>query len=250
MNTSKLTYSNILTKDLTQSSLDRMYVIMEQNYSSISRFSFDKDLENKQVIGLLKDTNNITQGFTTYAINPFDTGTSEYNILFSGDTIISPAYWGSQELVKGWCKTVGGLIAGSPQKKWYWFLLSKGHRTYMYLPLFFEKYYPALDKNKEADLFPIINSCANAMYGGNWKPSKKVITFKKSHGELKKIHTETTLKKVKNNEHIDFFLKSNPGFEKGDELTCIAELNVDNMRRFTKSIVIEGMNNPINIENN
>ena len=245
MSTSKLRYTNILTKDLTQASLGRMFLIMEQNYSSISRISFDKDLENKQFIGVLTDNNKVIQGFTTYAINPYETGTPEYNILFSGDTIISPEYWGSQELVRGWCKTVGGLIAGSPEKKWYWFLLSKGHRTYMYLPLFFEKYYPAYDKVKEADLFPIINACANNMYGESWDPSKKVIAFKKSHGELKKIHSETTFKKVKSSAHISFFLERNPGFEKGDELTCMAELNVDNMRRFAKNIVIEGMNNPL-----
>jgi hypothetical protein len=247
MSTSKLRYTNILTKDLTQASLGRMFLIMEQNYSSISRISFDKDLENKQFIGVLTDNNKVIQGFTTYAINPYETGTPEYNILFSGDTIISPEYWGSQELVKGWCKTVGGLIAGSPEKKWYWFLLSKGHRTYMYLPLFFEKYYPAYDKVKEADLFPIINACANNMYGESWDPSKKVIAFEKSHGELKKIHSETTFKKVKSSPHISFFLERNPGFEKGDELTCMAELNVDNMRRFAKSIVIEGMNNPLHL---
>lgn len=245
MTTSKLIYTHISSKDLTQSLIERMYFIMEQNYSSISSYAFEKDLKNKEFIGLLKDNDNQTQGFTTYAINPFGLGTSEYNILFSGDTIISPKYWGSQELVKGWCKTVGGLIAGKPEKKWYWFLLSKGHRTYMYLPLFFEQYYPALDKSREVDLFPIINKCANAMYGSNWKPERKVISFDKSHGELKKIHTETTLEKVKSYVHIDFFLQRNPGFENGDELTCMAELNVDNMRRFTKNIVIEGMKNPI-----
>ena len=70
MSTSKLRYTNILTKDLTQASLGRMFLIMEQNYSSISRISFDKELENKQFIGVLKDTNNVIQGFTTYAINP------------------------------------------------------------------------------------------------------------------------------------------------------------------------------------
>jgi hypothetical protein len=83
------------------------------------------------------------------------------------------------------------------------------------------------------------------MYGESWDPSKKVIAFKKSHGELKKIHSETTFKKVKSNAHISFFLERNPGFEKGDELTCMAELKVDNMRRFAKSIVIDGMNNPL-----
>ena len=102
---SKLVYSHICSKNLTQSSIERMYFIMEQNYSSISLHAFENDLKNKQIIGLLKDDDNQIQGFTTYAINPFGLGTSEYNILFSGDTIISPKYWGSQELVKGWCKT-------------------------------------------------------------------------------------------------------------------------------------------------
>jgi hypothetical protein len=246
---SKLVYSHICSKNLTQSSIERMYCIMEQNYSSISFPSFKNDLKNKQFIGLLKDIDNQIQGFTTYAINPFGLGNSEYNILFSGDTIISPPYWGSQELAKGWCTTVGGLISGNPEKKWYWFLLSKGHRTYLYLPLFFKKYYPAVNKSEQADLFPIINKCANAMYGSNWKPKKKVITFDKSHGELKKIHAETTLKKVKSNVHIDFFLRRNPGFENGDELTCMTELSIDNMKRFTKNNVLEGMKDPIHFVN-
>jgi len=123
MITHKLTYSQISAKDLVQSSFERMYFIMEQNYSSISFLAFKNDLKNKQFIGILKDVGNQIQGFTTYAINPFGLGTSKYNILFSGDTIISPTYWGSQELVKGWCKTVGGLIAGKPEKKWYWFII-------------------------------------------------------------------------------------------------------------------------------
>ena len=249
MKNSKLVYSHICSKNLTQSSIERMYCIMEQNYSSISFPSFKNDLKNKQFIGLLKDIGNQIQGFTTYAINPFGLGNSEYNILFSGDTIISPPYWGSQELAKVWCTTVGGLISGIPEKQWYWFLLSKGHRTYLYLPLFFKKYYPAVNKSEQADLFPIINKCADAMYGSNWKPKKKVITFDKSHGELKKIHAETTLKKVKSNVHIDFFLRRNPGFENGDELTCMTELSIDNMKRFTKNNVLEGMKYPIHFVN-
>lgn len=249
MTTSKLTYYLFSKSEMNQSSIERMYFIMEENYSSISFSAFKNDLKNKQFIGVLKDGENQIQGFTTYAINPFNLGTSEYNILFSGDTIISPFYWGSQELVRGFCKTVGGLIAGTSEKKWYWFLLSKGHRTYMYLPLFCEKYYPAVNKNEEANLFPIINKCAKAMYGSNWDPEKRVITFEKSHGELKKIHTETNLKKVKSNVHIDFFLKRNPGFKNGDELTCMAELTLDNMKRFAKNMVLEGIKTPIKIEN-
>ena len=60
---SKLVYSHICSKNLTQSSIERMYCIMEQNYSSISFPSFKNDLKNKQFIGLLKDIDNQIQVF-------------------------------------------------------------------------------------------------------------------------------------------------------------------------------------------
>lgn len=236
-----LKYNLKYASELDNTAISRMYILMEQNYNYVSFKAFRTDLSNKQLIGILKDDKEEIQGFTTFAINPCNTGTTSYNILFSGDTIISPAYWGTQELAKGWCQTVGGLIAGSPQKKWYWFLLSKGHRTYMYLPLFFEKYYPTFDKDKEDNLFPIINSCAEAMYGNYWKPERGVISFDESHGELKNPFHKTT----KNNKHVQFFLKSNPYFYKGDELTCMADLSIDNFKRFTKNEVIKGTMHPI-----
>ena len=231
-----LNYNLKYIHELDAALIERLFVLMDQNYNCVSFKAFTNDLANKQLIGLLKDETGEIQGFTTFAINPCNTGTAEYNILFSGDTIIAPAFWGTQELATGWCKTVGGLIAGSPQKKWYWFLLSKGHRTYMYLPLFFEKYYPAFDKNVEDDLFPIVNSCADAMYGSSWKPQDGVIRFEESHGELKDEFSKTT----KKNKHIQFFLERNPHFYKGDELTCMADLSVDNFKRFTQNAVLEG----------
>ena len=54
---------------------------------------------------------------------------------------------------------------------------------------------------------------------------------------------------MKSNVHIDFFLRRNPGFENGDELTCMTELSIDNMKRFTKNNVLEGMKYPIHFVN-
>lgn len=236
-----LSYNLYQRQELGSSAIKRMYQLMEQNYNCVTEESFTYDLSNKELVGILSDADGIIQGFTTFAVNPANTGTYTYNILFSGDTIISPQYWGTQELAKGWCKTVGGLIAGDPDKKWYWFLMSKGHRTYMYLPLFFEKYFPASDNTEEDDLFPIVDRCARAMYGDCWKPKLGVISFDESHGELK----QSCFKPAKKSRHVDFFLEKNPGFYKGDELTCMADLSIENFKRFTKSAILEGMQQPI-----
>lgn len=244
----KLNYELLRITELDESVVERLFFLMSENYNCVNSHAFRSDLFNKQFIGILKDKDNQIQGFTTFAINPAGTGTADYNILFSGDTIISPDYWGTQELAKGWCKTVGGFIAGSPQKKLLWFLLSKGHRTYMYMPLFFEKYYPALDKNNETDFFSIINKCSIALYNSSWKPEMGVVSFEESHGELKKIHADATFKKLKNNLHVQFFLEKNPNFYKGDELVCMAELSLDNFKRFTKNAVLEGAATPLFIE--
>ena len=73
---------------------------------------------------------------STFAVNPGGYQNKDYNILFSGDTIISGDF--IPKLVKSWCVLVAPLLHKYPNKTWMWYLLSKGHRTYMYLPFSLE----------------------------------------------------------------------------------------------------------------
>ncbi len=129
---SSLEFQLTEVSSLSENVRSRMFCLMKENYNQVNEINFYSDLDRKDWVGLIYDKSGQVQGFTTFAINPAGTGTQSYNILFSGDTILAPEHWGSQVMMQGWCNSVGRFIAGDPDKPWYWYLLSKGHRTYMY----------------------------------------------------------------------------------------------------------------------
>ena len=221
--------------------LDRMYALMNENYDCIERDGFEADLRKKQLAGLLVDENRVIQGFSTFSINPGGCGTLQYNVLFSGDTIISVGFRGTQELVRGWCQTVGGILASDPGKPLYWLLISKGDRTYMYLPLFFRQYTPAFEESREsAALRGIADACARKVFGDDWSPERGTLRFPESRGQMKPDLVEGTWSR-KENPHVGYFLSKNPGFAQGDELVCLAEISPGNMRGLAKRYVQLGM---------
>lgn len=225
---------------------ERMFQLMSENYDNMNPNIFYKDLNNKQLAGLFFDENEELQGFTTYVVNPKSSGGVDYHIVFSGDTIISPMHWGSQIMVKGWCYTIGQIIATDPTKKWYWYLMSKGHRTYMYLPLFYSDYFPSIKPSLHDDeLRRIVAEVSAKLYPKYWLPAEGIIRFEESMGELKAALVEGTYQK-KNKPHVAFFLEKNPGFYRGEELVCLAPLYPGNFNRSAKSFIEAGMQHPLN----
>lgn len=222
--------------------IKRMFFLMQENYDYISLENFKKDLKNKDYIGVLNDNKNRIQGFTTYVINPKNYFNKHYNILFSGDTVISENFIGSQALTKGWAESVAYFIKKYPTKKLLWYLMSKGYRTYLYLPFFLQKYYPALDKNRNnLKLKKIINEFSNHLFPESWNEKTGIIKFKKKLGQIKLKHILKSSEKK--NKHIEFFIEKNPGYINGDELVCMAEINIDNLMRFPKKILINSLSN-------
>ncbi|GEO12056.1 hypothetical protein [Segetibacter aerophilus] len=245
---SKLLDFVLLERDeLSESNIRRMFELMEQSYDYVNYETFLHDLGNKNYVGLLFDNFRTIQGFTTFGINPKGTGRAGYSIIFSGDTVISPLHWGTQEMMRGWATSVGKIMSTDTTKTWYWFLLSKGHRTYMYLPLFFHEYYPSLYQPENPLLKSIIDETASKLYGQYYRPDETVIVFKDKMGELKPSLAQSTFEK-QNKPHVRFFLHKNPGFYKGDELVCLADLRPDNIRGYGKKYILEGMEQTFNVD--
>jgi hypothetical protein len=224
--------------ELSSNEKELMFLLMADHYKDMQRETFDRDLSQKNLVLLLWAENRI-QGFTTFVSNPKGCGTAQYHILFSGDTIIAPEFWGSTAMVDGWFKVVARFLASDPHKPWYWFLMSKGHRTYMYLPLFFQQYYPALEPNRQIDtLKEIANDVAFKLYPEHWRPDLGVIQFPNAAGALTAKLAAGTYDR-KHNPQVAFFLKKNPNFEKGDELVCICALNPDNLRGSSREKLLD-----------
>lgn len=231
-----LTAKTVPLADLSENDLERMYFLMSKNYDAVSRSKFEKDLEWKDEVIFLRDEKSELWGFSTLAWNPKGWN-GEEDVVFSGDTIIAAEAWGSQELVREFCRRAGEWQRASGRRL-FWLLISKGHRTYLYLPLFAKRFFPSPDR-LEIEWGRLAGTMAQKIFRTAWQEKSGVLRFEKSEGQLKEeLANASNIRK--NNRHVKFFLKKNPGFRRGDELVCLTEMTEDNLKRGALSAFLEG----------
>ena len=232
-----LSHLIVAPADLTAAQREQMFDLFATHYACVSRQSFDADLVAKTWVILLHDEARVIRGFSTQEIYTFVYAGQDQRILFSGDTIIAPAYWGSQELVRGWCAVTARMLAAAGSTPCYWFLISKGYRTYLYLPLFFLTYYPH-HQGDDADLKPLLDTVARAKFGNAYNPTSGLIRFDETHGQLTEALTEIPSKRS-DDPAVQFFLERNPDFAQGVELACLAPLTLSNTHRLGRSLLTQ-----------
>jgi len=222
-----------LVASLTLSERQAMHHLMTAHYEAVPWDRFETDLSAKDEVLMLHDTDEKLRGFTTLAWNPAGQ-LEEGDILFSGDTIIDRRCWGTQELVRAFCRRAGEWKAASGRRL-FWFLISKGHRTYLYLPLFTRRFHPH-PEYEEAEWARLAGQVAIRLFGDSWKPDEGVIRFPTSQGHLR----EGLIIERERNSWVRYFLKRNPCYSRGEELVCFTEMSESNLRRGALAAFREG----------
>lgn len=207
---------------------DQLFALMLGCYDCMTRERFEADLAEKDCLIVLRDTTGTPRGFSTQQISLRDWEGRKIQVLFSGDTIIEPAYWGSPELVKGWCAVAAHAISREPDRALYWFLISKGYRTYLYLPLFFREFYPQRDGEANGDFQHLLHALATEKFGDAYDMATCVARFPESFGQLAPELADVPVSR-RDDPDVRFFLDRNPGYACGDELACLAEVSLENM---------------------
>lgn len=221
-----LHYAIHLPHRLTATQHECMFALFSAHYDCVSRNDFMADLARKTSVILLCDEDNIIRGFSTQEIYETQYQGETIRILFSGDTIIEPACWGSQELVRGWCALVAQMLREAGQQKCYWFLISKGYRTYLYLPLFFKSFYPN-HAETSMGLQPLLVKLAMEKFPSVFDEKNGIIRFNSSQGQLRRDLCEVPDGR-QNNADVIYFIKRNPDYAQGTELACLAEISLNN----------------------
>lgn len=216
-----------------------MFAIFAAYYDAVSFENFREDLQAKDRVILLLDDKGTLCGFTTMKVMEYRHGDVDCRAIFSGDTILREEYWGDQLLPKAWCRAAGAIKAEEPGKPLYWFLIVKGHRTYRYLPVFTREYYPHHEKPTPARFRELMRGLASSLFGSAYDQGHGIVTFDQSRGHLRKAYAEVSAHQLRNR-HIACFLRLNPGYGRGDELVCIAELSPENMRFHARQSFVEG----------
>lgn len=205
-----------------------MSALYLDSYAGSSDALFRADLLEKDS-ALLVFSGDALVGFTTIKYYEVEWQAKPAGIVFSGDTIVDPRHWGQRELAFAWLEHVGGIKAAAPDRPLYWFLLVKGHRTYRYLSVFARRFYPCWQDCEGEPLKPLADFLANARYGDDYNPQTGVVEFIESRGHLR-LAIACPDRDELERQDVRFFLARNPGYLQGNELVCVCELAVDNLK--------------------
>lgn len=207
--------------------IEELLALFDRFYQNVTKTKFVSDFKQKKWVIILRSNNDIV-GFSTQTVFSQYIEGVETIFLYSGDTVVSPEYWQKSHLSGAFCHLMTYLIKEFPDSPLYWFLTSKGYRTFRYLPVFFKSFYPDIELDQH--LKKVLDSVAENQFPSRYNPETGIIKPGKMDNLLKNTHY-TIPDNRGNNQHINFFLKKNPGYINGDELACIAAIKKDNFKK-------------------
>jgi hypothetical protein len=215
--------------DLDGPQREELLDLHRRYYANVKRESFHHDLCEKDWVILLRDQDSHVVGFSTVQEIHLDVEGSDRRFLFSGDTIVQPDYWFSSSLAGAFGQLMLRRLSHDPGTPLYWFLISKGYRTYRYLPVYFREFGPSCLGTPSPHLQRLLEHVARVQFGEHFDPKTGIIKFNRQHDCLRPELCDVSDRRAQNR-HIRFFLDRNPGYARGDELACIAEISEDNLR--------------------
>ena len=216
---------------LSQSDITAMFRLMSEFYDNMDFDVFKKDLNAKDFCILLYDEAGKIQGFSTQKILTLDINGKQVSGLFSGDTIIHKDYWGSPELFRAF--TSYFIEYAKRHEEFYWFLTSKGYKTYKIIAKFFLEFYPTFKRPTPPYEKSIMDAYASLLYPDEYDPADSVIKYKNAKDKLKKGVADIT-PSVLRDEDVTFFLSANPQHYNGNDLVCLAKISDNNLAPFAK----------------
>lgn len=224
-------------QQLAAAEADAMLALLRAYFDEVSAAAFRRDLAEKQWVILLEHPDAGLVGFSTQQIIPLPHGGRTARFLFSGDTIVHHRHWNQPGLAGAFGHLMARLLADFPGDDLYWFLISKGPRTYRFLPVFFNDFHPdplrpqAMRERLKAPL----DAIAAFKFGACYRPTTGVIRFPAPKDRLKP-EWRTTPHGPAADPYTRFFLAANPGWLEGEELACIAPIRPDNFNALNRRV--------------
>ncbi len=215
-----------------------MLDLMVSYYDNVREDVFHRDLSAKDwVIRLRCQQTGQLIGFSTQRLLRQSIDDQPVRVLFSGDTIVDRNFWNSPKLAQTWGRFVLRLIAQSQQEPLYWLLLSKGYRTYRFLPLFFGCYAPAVNHRTLPELDRVRQVFMHPIYGSAFDPATSIVSGSAIDNYSLREGVADVDGARRDDPHIRFFVACNPGHHSGDELCCVAPLNRDNFTAAARRVI-------------
>jgi hypothetical protein len=216
-----------------------MFALFSRYFKNASIERFLTDLDEKQWVILVYEREGCLLGFSTIQCFDMEFEGRQVPFIFSGDTIVDPQGWQLNALAPAFAVFVERFINRHRGRLCYWFLISKGYRTYRSLPLFFIRFFPNFREFTPPLESRLLASAAYRKFGKHFNKNTGIISYHTPLDYLCEPLQQVACGRD-SDPHVKFFLKKNPGFTRGDELACIAELSWKNLNKRAMRILAAG----------
>ena len=224
---------------LSEAQRSRMMELLAAYFQNVDHPQFERDLAEKDWVVVLSDVNTaVIQGFSTLMRIQLDIDGEQVVAFFSGDTIIARDYWGEAELPRIWGRHVFHLADQIHDARAYWFLISSGYKTYRFLTVFFQEFFPTYRSPTPPGVKRVLNAVALAKFPHEYDAAAGVIRFHHA-SPLRDGVAEVSPQRLKDPD-IAFFVQANPGYAQGEQLACLVELRRDNLTPAGRRMLGEG----------
>ena len=182
-----------LVADLLEEDRRQMYQLMQRHFDNVDWDVFQEDLSEKQwVIRLMDEKSGVLSGFSTQMLFPIVAGGKEVLAVFSGDTIVDRDNWGTMALGLAAVRLAFSLIGQHPDRELFWFLISKGYKTYRFLPVYFHEFFPRYDQPTPSWAKEILDACGRCKFPHTYDAETGIVVAGKDGCRLREGVAEVT----------------------------------------------------------
>lgn len=210
--------------ELSEETRDEMFALFQEHFAGVERDHFNRDLSEKDLALLLWRDDRLV-GFSTLLAYTTTFESEPINVIYSGDTIVTPDAWGTPALPRAWVAGVSALRATLPPARCFWLLLTSGFRTYRFLPVFWRDFFPRYDISTPPELQRLLNQIARERFGAQYRNG--IVRF--NHPQQLRPALQQIPESRQTDPHIAYFLSKNPGHQQGDELVSLTEICAENL---------------------
>jgi hypothetical protein len=221
--------------ELSVSLVAEMFALFEQGYEGTDWSRFQKDLQRKNDVVLMRDEAGHVVGFTTLAVFDEQTADGLVRVVFSGDTIVSAQHRGTNALNFAWIAHLARIRAEFPERPLYWLLISKGFRTYRYLSTFARSYVSGPRPTAALPLIALRDRLAHRLFGANYDAERGILSWTPPRERLNEA-LAVLPEAGRASSVVKEFDQLNPNWSRGDELVCLCALDFDNMKPFAQRL--------------
>lgn len=200
-----------------------MFRLFSDYYERVDRNSFTADLEAKDEVIVLRHGDEII-GFSTVKYFDIEVEGRRVRTIYSGDTVVDRNHWGRGALQWGFTRVMFSQWIRNPLRPVYWFLISKGYKTYLLLTNNFAEHYPRHERPTPQPIQQMIDAMSDSLFGDFHQRETGLIDFGESRGQLRCDVANPSASERATVETIAYFVRRNPSWKRGTELPCVGRV--------------------------